>query len=85
MSNGLRREVYTRDEWQCRHCGNRQTLDPHHVVYRSEGGENCESNLLTMCRKCHDDIHAGRLRIEVVEVLPTDLHVRFWHLKGWKP
>ena len=43
------------------------------------------TNLLTLCRKCHDDEHAGRLRIEVLEVLTNDLRVRFWRLKGWKP
>jgi 5-methylcytosine-specific restriction endonuclease McrA len=85
MPLGLRAQVYNRDDWKCRHCGNRQTLDPHHVIYRSAGGENAANNLLTLCRKCHDDIHAERLGIEVVEVLPTNLLVKFWRLKGWKP
>lgn len=81
----LRKAVYNRDEWKCRHCGNRQMLDPHHVQHRSAGGEHAMNNLLTLCRKCHDDEHDGRLVIEVVEVLPTDLVVKFWRQKGWKP
>ena len=81
----LRRAVYQRDEWKCRHCRNRQKLDLHHVKYRSAGGEHSMTNLLTLCRKCHDDENAGRLRIEVLEVLAGDLRVRFWRLKGWKP
>jgi len=85
ISWGLRQEVFERDDWKCRHCRNRQTLDPHHVIFRSQGGDNDKSNLLTLCRKCHDDLHAGRLRIEVVEMFPFDLVVKFWHLEGWKP
>jgi hypothetical protein len=60
-------------------------LDPHHVIYRSAGGLDVLNNLITLCRKCHDDIHAGRLKIEIVAVLATDIIVKFWKQKGWKP
>lgn len=43
------------------------------------------NNLLTLCRKCHDDEHDGRLKIEVVKILLADLVVRFWKQEGWKP
>jgi 5-methylcytosine-specific restriction endonuclease McrA len=81
----LRAQTYCRDEWKCRHCGNRSMLDPHHVVHRSAGGEHALWNLLTLCRKCHEDEHAGRLRIEIIELYPTDLKVRFWRMEGWEP
>jgi 5-methylcytosine-specific restriction endonuclease McrA len=77
--------IYLRDDWKCRHCGNRQTLDPHHVIFKSAGGEDILTNLLTLCRKCHDDVHEGRLRIEVVRLTTCDLVVKFWKQKGWKP
>jgi hypothetical protein len=60
-------------------------LDPHHVIHRSAGGEHALNNLLILCRKCHEDEHAGRLVIVVLEVLATDLVVEFKHTKGWKP
>jgi 5-methylcytosine-specific restriction endonuclease McrA len=81
----LRKATYWRDDWKCRHCGNRSTLDPHHVIHRSAGGEHVLTNLLTLCRKCHDDEHDGRLVIEVVRTTATDLVVEFKHMKGWKP
>jgi 5-methylcytosine-specific restriction endonuclease McrA len=84
ISWGLRQEIFERDDWKCRHCGNRQTLDPHHVIFRSQGGDNDKSNLLTLCRRCHDAVHDRHLLIEVVERRATDLVVKFWKQKGWK-
>lgn len=81
----ISRAVYTRDDWRCRHCRNRNGLHPHHVVYQGHGGGDVLNNLLTLCWKCHRDIHEARLRLEVVELKPNDLVVKFWRLKGWKP
>jgi len=85
MTDGLRHFVYARDNWHCRHCNNSSGLDPHHVVFKSAGGEDVSSNLLTLCRKCHDDVHGGRLKIEIVAVTEDNLEVKFWKQKGWKP
>ena len=35
----------------------------HHRVYRSRRGGDESRNLLWVCRRCHSDIHAGRLRV----------------------
>jgi 5-methylcytosine-specific restriction endonuclease McrA len=79
--------VFQRDDWHCRCCHTMNGLDPHHVVYKSFGGSDTLDNLLTLCRKCHDDIHGGRVTIEVVEKTTKDLTVKFWKHpeKGWKP
>jgi 5-methylcytosine-specific restriction endonuclease McrA len=77
--------IYSRDEWKCRHCGNRSTLTPHHVTFRSAGGGDESSNILTLCMKCHDDVHGGRLTIWVRMKTPTNLVVRFIHEERWKP
>ena len=45
----------------CDICERRLGVDPHHKVFRSQGGGDEESNLLWLCRSCHDDIHAGRI------------------------
>lgn len=77
---------FTRDCWRCRHCRSRTALEPHHVVFRSHGGTDDLWNLLTLCHCCHiEGIHGGRLLLEVIELLPNDLRVRFVRKKGWKP
>lgn len=49
--------VRKRDGGKCRCCGKPGT-DPHHIVYRSHGGKDVESNLAWSCRACHKAIHA---------------------------
>jgi 5-methylcytosine-specific restriction endonuclease McrA len=44
----------------CDLCERRPGTDPHHKVFRSQGGNDDATNLLWLCRPCHDDIHAGR-------------------------
>lgn len=89
MGNGLPKHisdsVYDRDDWKCRCCNNRNGLHPHHVVYASHGGPDTLDNLVTLCWRCHRAAHDGFLRIEVVEKKLTDLVVKFWRQKGWKP
>lgn len=83
----LSRAVYNRDDWHCRHCNRNCNLTPHHVTYQSADKSLVYemSNLLTLCMKCHDDVHERRLAIHVVERRHNDLVVRFEKLKGWKP
>lgn len=51
------KSVRLRDQGKCRVCGKPGT-DPHHIVYRSHGGRDVESNLVWSCRPCHKAIHA---------------------------
>lgn len=54
--------VLTRDGYQCQHCRGKskdQHLEVHHIVFRSQNGSDEESNLLTLCKTCHDGLHAG--------------------------
>lgn len=56
--------VLTRDNYMCQHCQGKthdRRLEVHHLVFRSQGGSDEESNLLTLCKSCHDDLHAGRI------------------------
>ena len=86
MEHNVSRAVYQRDNWHCRHCNNSNGLDPHHVKFASAGGTDTLDNLIALCRKCHDDIHGGRLKVEIVEIIPErDIRVKFWKQKGWKP
>ena len=45
----------------CDLCERRPGVDPHHVRFRSQGGDDVERNLLWLCRPCHDNVHAGRV------------------------
>jgi 5-methylcytosine-specific restriction endonuclease McrA len=45
----------------CELCERRLGIDPHHKVFRSQGGNDEASNLMWLCRACHDGIHIGRL------------------------
>jgi hypothetical protein len=66
------RAVYERDNNRCRACGwGRDTwtrqdprfLELHHIVEHRRGGANTQDNLIVLCSKCHDAVHAGRLAI----------------------
>lgn len=49
-----RREI---DNYTCQDCGVKQghrKLDVHHIVDYSLGGSNEMSNLITLCRSCHN-------------------------------
>ncbi len=74
----LKQQVFIRDNWRCRNCNRSDMLDPHHVVYRSAGGVNEPYNLLTLCRSCHNSVHAGRLKVEILKVLDNNILVKFW-------
>lgn len=64
--------VDARDKRTCRCCG--KATDPnvmgllrghrHHIVYRSAGGQDDSANIVTLCARCHADVHINRMRIE---------------------
>lgn len=82
--------VDARDKRICRACGKRSNIDAigltarghrHHLVYRSAGGADVSSNVVTLDARCHADEHAHRLRIEG----DADVGLEFWRLgqDGW--
>jgi hypothetical protein len=59
--------VLYRDRHTCRHCGGKSKdpkLHVHHIIYRSNGGSNTESNLLTLCETCHGKVHSGDIKLK---------------------
>lgn len=58
-----RKEVFLRDNYMCQNCGDRggrdghASLQGHHIVPADRGGTHYLSNLTTLCKSCHDDIH----------------------------
>jgi len=53
----LRRIILERDGWRCQRCGSYRNLDVHHVRWRSALGDDAETNLITLCRECHQILH----------------------------
>ncbi len=72
----VQKVVYERADNACQLCGwNRsrwkksdpRILELHHVAEYASGGSNTPENLVVLCSRCHDEIHAGRSE------LPPDL------------
>ncbi len=69
----LRAKVYARDHGCCRAYGTPVKLrsdnplivaHAHHIVFRSAGGADISSNLVTLCPKAHYLIHQHLLSVE---------------------
>ena len=55
-----REAVLHRDNYTCQCCGKKNCrLEVHHIKFRSNGGTDDEENLITLCKECHDGVHAG--------------------------
>ncbi|MDC2828460.1 RNA-guided endonuclease IscB [Limosilactobacillus mucosae] len=50
----VKQYVLARDEYKCQVCKKKGgKLKIHHIIYRSQGGTNVPSNLITVCADCH--------------------------------
>ena len=55
-----REAILHRDNYTCQCCGKKNCrLEVHHIKFRSNGGTDDEENLITLCKECHDGVHAG--------------------------
>jgi len=61
-----RRELLRRDGYRCATpgCPHCTWLELHHVVAYSDNGVTRTYNLITLCSRCHSNVHKGRLKIE---------------------
>jgi 5-methylcytosine-specific restriction endonuclease McrA len=59
----LRRLILERDGWRCQKCGSSRNLDVHHMSRRSDLGDDAETNLITLCRECHQILHRPASRL----------------------
>ena len=81
------RAVNVRDGYRCRACGksaDTRSVDSlsrghhHHLTFRSKGGEHSTANVCLLCARCHDDLHAHRLRLEVTTEQGADGPLETW-------
>lgn len=52
----MRTLILHRDKNKCRMCNRRDGLEVHHLNYERVGQER-DSDLVTLCDRCHNDIH----------------------------
>lgn len=53
IPDDLRWAVFERDNFTCRHCGNRRNLTVDHVFPESKGGKATMENCQTLCKTCN--------------------------------
>ena len=59
-----REAILNRDGYACQICGKKHTrLEVHHIVFRSQGGTDDETNLITLCEDCHAGVHSGKIAL----------------------
>lgn len=68
----LKQQCHERDGWCCRFCGRKGVwLDAHHIRFRRGTADDVLWNLISLCRRCHDDVHGNKLmhKREMQEIL----------------
>ncbi|MCB9638886.1 MAG: HNH endonuclease [Myxococcales bacterium] len=59
--------VLDRDGYRCQSrqkVEHDKVLQVHHKLFRSQGGTDAPDNLVTLCRRCHEDLHAGMFALK---------------------
>lgn len=73
--------VLKRDRHQCRACSQKHGLDVHHVIMRSLGGKDDSTNLIALCRDCHQSVHGHVLILHWIDAKQPAKTVRFEWVK----
>jgi len=58
--------VLYRDNYTCQHCKGKnknKKLEAHHIIFRKNNGSDDETNLITFCETCHEELHAEKFTI----------------------
>lgn len=59
-----RSAILHRDNYTCQCCGKKNCrLEVHHIKFKSNGGTDDEENLITLCKECHDGVHACTVKL----------------------
>ena len=73
MNEELREAVVERDRGQCANCRASvgENGDVHHIVPRGVGGADVITNLVLLCRQCHDAVHDDETTAPTVQFSST--------------
>src|SRR5690349_3324276 len=66
--------IYERDRHRCQSpCCSRRDVTPHHLRFRSHGGDDSDENLTSLCTWCHlEGIHGGH-----ISAMPPTSNIRW--------
>jgi len=83
-----KRIVATKEEWQaiaeakqgpCRICRRVEsngslhtTIELHHLIRRSQGGDDVADNIVPLCGACHRKLHDGRPGLAQIRLTPAE-------------
>ncbi len=59
--------VLNRDNYTCQYCKGKSKdskLEVHHIIFRCYGGSDESENLITLCKTCHDKLHAEKINLK---------------------
>ena len=62
----VKQYVLDRDNYKCQSgekVKHSKSLHVHHIIFRSKGGSDIPSNLITLCETCHENLHNGKFVI----------------------
>lgn len=57
------RDGKVRDYGVCQACGSREQPEGHHIIDYQFGGAATPDNIITLCHKCHKQVHRGNIDI----------------------
>lgn len=75
-------DIYLRDRFRCQNpvCTSRHCT-PHHIQFRSRGGGEEPSNLISLCDRCHLSlVHGGHLTVTGLAPHALDWSARTYHI-----
>ena len=58
QKRGKERDLYT-----CQICGSTYRVEGHHIIDYQYGGAASIDNIVTLCQKCHKQVHRGNIDI----------------------
>lgn len=69
LDENLRIACLMRDGYRCQHCGKGSVrLEAHHIQWRSQGGKDTLTNVITLCEPCHHRLHEGKMTLNMTGV-----------------
>lgn len=63
VHRSVQREGKIRDLYTCQICGSHYKPEGHHIIQYQFGGAADVDNIITLCQKCHKEVHRGRIDI----------------------
>lgn len=59
ISQKVKEIVWERDNHHCIYCGSPYAMPNSHILSRAHSGKGIETNIVTMCLKCHHNYDNG--------------------------